>query len=282
MSPFFDEINTLFPNGVIESIGPRCFLVRFKGDGDQDDKEIRVKLATSPLEVQCLQREALWLHRLRRTHLSVQHSASLERHGSLLLLTSSYVQGSSVDQLLRNSAVTLEQRKSMITQLLALLDDLYSEGIVHGDIKLSNLIMGKSDTLSLIDFANMRRIGEPLADRGVIQVTPCYQYPKQVSIAHPYMDVYAALLCIGMLASGNAKYQVADVRSETYLENFFHPSDTFKWLGLEREVERQARQHYGLIKADLNVAHSQIETKESATALPRAEQNLMLFNGGMS
>ncbi|TDO98043.1 protein kinase domain-containing protein [Marinomonas balearica] len=260
MTAFLDEIEALFPQSKIETIGTRCFLVKSKGASDLEQNEVRVKLAVSPIEIQCLQREALWLHRLRHSPLCVQHSCSLERHGPLMILTTNHVQGISVDHLLRSADITPEQRKNVIEQLLTLLDGLSEEGIVHGDIKLSNLILSKKSVLSLVDFANTRRVGEPLSERGILQVTPCYQYPKAMTEAHPYLDVYAALLCICVLGNKNADSLEEGLSALSYLSAFFLQSDALKWLALGLETEHRVSHLYSSIADDLKrMGHIQNE-----------------------
>jgi serine/threonine protein kinase len=54
-----------------------------------------------------------------------------------------------------------ERRLSVIQQFCALLDKLHSKGIIHGDVKPSNLVFDAANNLRFIDFAEAVLESEP-------------------------------------------------------------------------------------------------------------------------
>jgi serine/threonine protein kinase len=65
-----------------------------------------------------------------------------------------------------------ECRLSVIQQFCLLLDRLHSKGIIHGDVKPSNLIFDATGNLRFIDFAEVVLESEPRADAPQQRATP--------------------------------------------------------------------------------------------------------------
>lgn len=66
-------------------------------------------------------------------------------------------------------------------ELLEVLDELHDQGFLHRDIKLDNLFLSQSGSLSLIDFGLVRRLDDPLrlTRRGFAIGTPRTMAPEQ-------------------------------------------------------------------------------------------------------
>jgi serine/threonine protein kinase len=85
-----------------------------------------------------------------------------------------------------------ERRLSLIQQFCALLDKLHSKGVIHGDIKPSNLVFDAANNSQFIDFAEAVLESEPPRRHAS---TTHYVSPSSMKTRSPLTradDVYAA------------------------------------------------------------------------------------------
>uniref|UniRef100_A0A0N5C8P3 cyclin-dependent kinase n=1 Tax=Strongyloides papillosus TaxID=174720 RepID=A0A0N5C8P3_STREA len=78
----------------------------------------------------------------------------------------------------RNKHFTISQVKCLMKQLLAGLEHLHSEWILHRDLKTSNLLMNHRGILKIGDFGLAREYGDPLERYTSIVVTLWYRSPE--------------------------------------------------------------------------------------------------------
>ena len=161
---------------------------------------IKVKWGLTAEACHFLQREALWLQRLSKL-LGANWSScciALERVGHAQVLFTSYLAGVSLAEL--KEGLSPEQRQTLahviFPALKARLVELQRHQIVHGDIKLANIIFDETQQLSLIDFANARRVGESFSGTGFQQFTPSYLSAQSNDLATFERDLYAAKQCL--------------------------------------------------------------------------------------
>ena len=95
---------------------------------------------------------------------------------------------------------------SVIQQFCALLDKLHSKGIIHGDIKPSNLVIDTANNLRFIDFAEARQESEPPLRRAS---TTHYVSPSSMKAQSPLTredDMYAAGVTIWHIYTGHLPF----------------------------------------------------------------------------
>jgi serine/threonine protein kinase len=87
--------------------------------------------------------------------------------------------------------------------LARVLAAIHASGIVHCDVKPSNLLV-RSHDVRVIDFGIARWVGEPCADDGIVQCTRGWAAPEQLRAAPatPAIDVFAWGCLLAHLASG--------------------------------------------------------------------------------
>jgi serine/threonine protein kinase len=191
-----DWLDELIPPGERLSLGRRCILVR------GEHQSYRVKYGDTVEDAHVLQREALWLHRLRHLNIPLHQGLSLNKYADKTVLITSFIEGESGSEWFRRHHQAQDEEESAVKYLPSLfanLNQLHQFGVVHGDIKLSNILFLKGERACLIDFSNTRRIGESWNERGMIQLTPGYRYPTKSPVARCEHDYFALLLCIAML-----------------------------------------------------------------------------------
>jgi serine/threonine protein kinase len=87
--------------------------------------------------------------------------------------------------------------------LARVLAALHAQGVVHCDVKPSNLLV-RGDDVRVIDFGISRYVGEPSWDDQSVQCSPGWAAPEQLSAAPPTpaVDVFAWGCVLAYLAGG--------------------------------------------------------------------------------
>ena len=80
---------------------------------------------------------------------------------------------------LQGRPIDVETLKIALVQSLHALDFLHSRGVLHGDVKPSNLLIGLNNRLKLGDFGLARRAGS--GDGSLLKGTPKYMAPEVMS-----------------------------------------------------------------------------------------------------
>jgi len=103
-----------------------------------------------------------------------------------------------------------ERRLSVIQQFCALLDKLHSKGIIHGDVKPSNLVLDAANNLRFIDFAEA--VLESAPPRRNASTTH-YVSPSSMKARSPLTradDMYAAGVTIWHIYMGHLPFENID------------------------------------------------------------------------
>src|SRR5437764_1435336 len=100
-----------------------------------------------------------------------------------LYIAMRYVEGADLGRLLKNDPV-LEPRRALVicTQVAAALDTAHARGLVHRDVKPSNVLLDENEHVYLADFGLSRRLTdlEGRRDEGLSVGTPAYVSPEQI------------------------------------------------------------------------------------------------------
>jgi len=106
-----------------------------------------------------------------------------------------FVEGQTLQQLIqREGALSPARGAHILQQLASALDYAHRQGLIHRDVKPSNVMLGKGDHVTLTDFGIARAAeGTRLTRTGVIVGTPEYMSPQQaqgVEVDH-LTDIYS-------------------------------------------------------------------------------------------
>lgn len=108
-----------------------------------------------------------------------------------------YVEGKSVHEMIIDGVVTPEMASNLMAQVCDALSYAHSKGIIHGDIKPSNIVVNGDGTVKLLDFGLARLMEQDQSDTDVEWVpmgTPEYAAPElyeRGAVADPRTDIYA-------------------------------------------------------------------------------------------
>jgi serine/threonine-protein kinase len=149
------------------------------------DRTIALKLlapdlANQPGFVARLRREAISAARLRHPNIALLYEFGQADDTAFLAME--YLPGRSLRQLLESGPLPAERALEILDQIGQALDYAHSMGIVHRDVKPSNMLVGPGDHAMLIDFG-LAEVSECslLTSDGAVLGTPHYMAPEQAA-----------------------------------------------------------------------------------------------------
>jgi serine/threonine-protein kinase len=129
------------------------------------------------------EREAEVIARLE--HPSIVRFHSLEEEGGLRFLTMELIEGSTLAQLLPAAGFPLDAALAIASDLASALSYAHRRGVVHRDLKLTNLMRTSSGGLKVLDFGLARLVEQAeaasaLTSTGRVLGSIGYMAPEQI------------------------------------------------------------------------------------------------------
>jgi len=109
-----------------------------------------------------------------------------------------YLSGSSLEQMIQQDGLSLDQAVDVIGQVAAGLDAAHEHGLVHRDVKPSNVLFTQGGTAKIVDFGITLVESSALTQDMTALGTPAYMSPEQVS--GKTLDARADLFSLGVLS----------------------------------------------------------------------------------
>jgi serine/threonine protein kinase len=177
-------------------------------------KVISAPLRADPEYVERFQREAQAIARLEHPHI-----VRLYRYGEakgLLYMAMQYVDGSDLASVLAGyrragSLIEPQEAARIVREVCLALDDAHAQGVIHRDVKPSNIMLDKHGYVCLADFG-LALLTE-LGTRGEILGSPRYIAPEQaISSANvvPQSDLYAVGVILYEMFAGELPFDAQD------------------------------------------------------------------------
>ena len=121
-----------------------------------------------------------------------------------------YVEGGTLrDYLLKSKLLTLEEAASVIGQIASALQCAHDHGLVHRDVKPSNILLRQDGYAYLVDFGLAKAItgGESLTTVGAMLGTPAYMAPEQSNGLSDYRsDIYSLGVILYQMLTGRVPF----------------------------------------------------------------------------
>lgn len=152
-----------------------------------------------------LRAEARVLARFSHPHVVTLHDAVRAGKGARATswLVMEYVPGGSLDE---RPCLGVQSAAHIGAQIADALVALHREGIVHADIKPSNVVVAPDGTAKLADFGAAHRVGgkETITPNSAVSYTPDYAAPEVVmGRPEPASDVFSLAATVHALVTGH-------------------------------------------------------------------------------
>ncbi|HUY90435.1 MAG TPA: serine/threonine-protein kinase [Pirellulales bacterium] len=164
-------------------------------------KQIHYQYMQDPRQLDRYWQEAQILANLHHQYIMTIYDIVRERGWLILELMRGSLAGE-----LQGRPIDVETLKIALVQSLHALDFLHSRGVLHGDVKPSNLLIGLNNRLKLGDFGLARRSGG--GEGSLLKGTPKYMAPEVMSDhfgpVGPASDLYSlGFTCYELLCGAN-------------------------------------------------------------------------------
>ncbi len=126
-----------------------------------------------------------------------------------LYVTMRLIDGVDLQTVLNNGPLPPERAVHIIGQIASALHSAHQIGLVHRDVKPSNILLGPNDFAYLIDFGIARASGDPaLTATSTTVGTWAYMAPERFNTGeiHPSSDIYALACVLFQCLTGNVPF----------------------------------------------------------------------------
>ncbi len=185
-------------------IGPYRLLKRVKQGGMSTVYQgyylpTRVNVAikivdSSTVDLKMVYREIEIMQALEHEHIVPCLDAGAYRRYHYLVMP--YFQGGTLGDKLNGSFLTLEATSVILEQLTSALAYIHAFGLLHRDIKPTNILFDRANNLYLTDFGTVSWLGEKPGYDGHMMGTPHFMAPE---ILEGYVDERSEIYAVGIL-----------------------------------------------------------------------------------
>ncbi len=188
---------------IIKEIGRGGMGVVYLAEDTTLDRQIALKVLernlTDPEQFEArFRQEARTLAKLQ--HPNIVYIHSLEKVEGLLAIDMPFIEGGALTELFASRAVRGEYVVKWVGEILDALDSCHQDGIIHRDVKPSNVLIGRGERALLSDFGLAKLLEEQqvqhmqaASSSGLFLGTPSYAPPElwEGTKPTPAWDVYS-------------------------------------------------------------------------------------------
>ena len=175
-------------------------------------KQLKPALASDPWHLQQFFAEGRITHSIRHPNVVrvIDHGAS--REGSAWIAME-FLDGQELADLIQAKPVPATEAARLIADALCGLQAVHDTGVIHRDVKPSNLFVCRDGSVKLIDFGIAKHIDEEdkMASDGIVVGTPHYLAPEQVQFRNidARADVYSMGIVLYEAISGIVPFEAS-------------------------------------------------------------------------
>jgi len=199
---------------IVAPLGEGGMAAVYKAYQSNMDRYVALKVlprhfANDPQFVARFEQEAKVLAKLRHPHILPVHDYG--QHDGYTYLVMPFIESGTLINFLGDKPLSLLKMQRFISQVGDALDYAHSQGIIHRDVKPSNVLVDERENCMLVDFgiAKMVEGSANLTQTGGILGTPAYMSPEQGrgEAVDQRIDIYALGVILYEMATGRVPFK---------------------------------------------------------------------------
>ncbi|MDH3626454.1 MAG: protein kinase [Acidobacteriota bacterium] len=158
---------------LIEKIGEGGMGAVWKATDTNLDREVAIKILASdveenPARLSMFETEAKAVAALSHPNIVTIHS--IEEAAGLRFITMELVRGTTLNEVIPSNGLPLKRFYRLAIPISDAISAAHERGVIHGDLKPNNLILGENDTIKILDFG-LARFKQPTSAKDPSELT---------------------------------------------------------------------------------------------------------------
>lgn len=201
------------PYRILDVIGRGGMGVVYRGVHEALNRQVAVKALAPELTRDPQFRERFFSEARTQAHL--QHPNIITIYDLLedeeeFFIVMELVEGRGLDGVLEGGGLAEPEARALFAQILAALDSAHSQGVIHRDVKSSNVLVTDDGRVKLMDFGIALLVGDKRLTQSSQTIgTPVYMSPEQIlrprEVDHR-TDIYSAGILLYEMLTGAPPY----------------------------------------------------------------------------
>ena len=199
---------------IVEQIGMGGMATVYKAYDASTDRYVAVKVlpqhySQDPMFVERFRREAKAIAKLEHINILPVHAYGEEDGTAYMVMR--YLETGTLTELLKQRSLSLEEASRLLSQMAGALDHAHRNGIIHRDVKPSNVLIDAEGNAFLTDFGIAKIVGATLqlTGTGAAIGTPQYMSPEQcrgVKDLTSASDIYSLGIVLYLMLTGRVPF----------------------------------------------------------------------------